>query len=143
MTEQNGNGTKDTLAGHRSAMDRFLERMRKSGNVGLSCAAAGIKRRQVYRWRDKFATFAKEWIDAKDDAVDKLDAEAWKRGTDGKSDRLLMFLLKAHRRDVYGDRQELDIKSENEHVMRIEYVNNWRDPPADAPPGPADSEAAS
>jgi len=31
-------------------MDAFLERMRNSGNVGLSCKAAGVNRVTAYRW---------------------------------------------------------------------------------------------
>ena len=105
----NGNGTNGTLAGNRPAMERFLAKMRDSGNVRLSCQAAGIPRTTVYRWRDKWSTFAAEWDEAKEDACDILEGEAWKRAVQGQSDRLLMFLLKAHRREVYGDivRQEL------------------------------------
>jgi len=33
--------TDRTLAGNREAMDRFLEKLRASGNVRLSCRAAG------------------------------------------------------------------------------------------------------
>jgi len=106
MSESNGNGT---LASNREAMNRFLDRMRQSGNVYLSAKAAGVPRRTVYYWRKKWSTFAAEWNDAKDDAVDKLDAEAWRRATDGASDRLLMFLLKAHKPSVYNPvvKQEL------------------------------------
>jgi len=103
-----GNGTNGTvtsgygsLASNRAAMDEFLSKMRNSGNVYASCEAAGVSRTTAYRWRKKWATFAAEWNDAKDDAVDRLDLEAWKRATQGRSDRLLMFLLKAHKPDVY------------------------------------------
>lgn len=106
---ENGHGTNGTLASNREAMDAFLERMRTSGNVYLSCKAAGVPRRTVYNWRKKWSTFADEWDEAKDDAVDRLDAEAWKRAVDGQSDRLLMFLLKAHKPEVYNpiNRQEI------------------------------------
>ena len=82
-------------------MEKFVARMRNSGNVRLSCVAAGIPRSTAYYWRRKFKTFEREWNEAKEDAVDGLDAEAWKRATEDKSDRLLMFLLKAHKPDVY------------------------------------------
>jgi transposase-like protein len=88
-------------------MDAFLERMRQSGNVYLSCKAAGVPRTTAYRWRDKWSTFAAEWDEAKEDAVDKLDAEAWRRATEEASDRLLMFLLKAHKPSVYNPVQRL------------------------------------
>jgi hypothetical protein len=90
-------------------MARFIKRLRNTGNVRLSCEAADVPRSTVYRWRDKWSTFADEWDEALEDACDLLEEEAWRRAIDNGSDRLLMFLLKAHRQDKYGDRQELDI----------------------------------
>ena len=98
-----------TLLRARPLMDEFIKRMRSSGNVRLSCVAAGIPRSTAYNWRNKFKTFEQEWDEAKDDAVDGLDAEAWKRATDGASDRLLMFLLKAHRPSVYNPVQPTEV----------------------------------
>jgi len=46
------------------------------------------------------------WDDAVDAAVDALAAEARTRAFDG-SDVLLMFLLKAHRPQVYRDHYDL------------------------------------
>ena len=104
-------------------MDRFLDKLRESGNVRLSCEAADVNRRTVYRWREKWATFADEWQEALDDALDLLEAEAWRRARK-TSDRLLMFLLQAHRRDVYGDRVQVDQNVEGKIV--VEYVSDWR-----------------
>ena len=105
----NGNGTNGTLTANRPAMARFLKRLRNTGNVRLSCEAADVPRSTVYRWRDKWTTFADEWDEALEDACDLLEEEAWRRAIDKGSDRLLMFLLKAHRRDKFGDtvRQEV------------------------------------
>ena len=124
MTENGHNGANGTLASNRHLMDRFLERMRQSGNVYLSCRAAGVPRRTVYNWRARWKTFADEWADAKDDAVDKLDAEAWRRATEEQSDRLIMFLLQAHRPDVYNPRQR--IEHSGEAAFKIEVVGGYR-----------------
>lgn len=104
----NGNGTNGTLAGNRPAMNRFLARLRDTGNVRLSCNAAGVPRSTAYRWRDRWSTFADEWDEALEDACDILEAEAWKRAIEKNSDRLLMFLLKAHRPDKYKDRSAVE-----------------------------------
>lgn len=103
----NGIGTNGTLASNREAMDRFLEKLRNSGNVRLSCRAAGVPRRTAYNWRDRWVTFRQEWDEALEDACDILEGEAWKRAIEGQSDRLLMFLLKAHRPDKFKERTEV------------------------------------
>ena len=86
----------------------FLDRLRNCGNVRLSCKAAGVPRRTAYNWRTKWTTFKTEWDEALEDACDMLEAEAWRRATDGQSDRLLMFLLKAHRPDKFKERAALE-----------------------------------
>jgi len=101
------NCTNWTLAQARPTMDRFLARYRNSGNIRASCKAADVSRSTIYYWRDKYVTFARQMKDAKEDAVDALDLEAWRRATDGASDRLLMFLLKAHKPEVYNPVQNV------------------------------------
>lgn len=78
--------TSDTLARNRPAMDRFLEKLRASGNVRLSCRAAGVPRRTAYDWRDRWATFRREWDEALEDAIDVLEGEAWRRSHQPRSD---------------------------------------------------------
>src|SRR3990167_8743128 len=78
----------------------FLAALRNSGNVRAACQAAGIDRKTSYLHRQRFPNFAKEWADALEDACDVLEAEAWQRAR-ASSDLLLIFLLKAHRPDIY------------------------------------------
>ena len=123
--EANGNGsTNGTLASNRVAIERFLAKMRDSGNVRLSCMAAGVPRRTVYNWRNKWSTFAAEWDEAKEDACDILEGEAWKRAVQGQSDRLLMFLLKAHRREVYGDMIRQELTGADGGAIVLQYDGN-------------------
>jgi len=98
----------DTLKKNRHAMGRFLESLRETGNVRLACEAAGKPRRTVYNWRDRWTTFEDEWDDALEDACDTLEREAWIRATEGQSDRLLMFLLKAHRPNKFKERAAVE-----------------------------------
>lgn len=120
---EHSNVTNGTLAKNRPAMARFLDKLRESGNVRLSCEAADVNRRTVYRWREKWSTFADEWQEALDDALDLLEAEAWRRARK-TSDRLLMFLLQAHRRDVYGERVQVDQNVKG--GWTVTYVHDWR-----------------
>ena len=98
-----------TLTRARPKIDAFIDKLRNSGNVRLSCNAAGVNRSTAYNWRDKWATFAAEWDEALEDACDILEAEAWKRAVNDKSDRLLMFLLKAHRPDKFKERTATEL----------------------------------
>lgn len=125
---ENGHNGNHTIAEHRAEMDRFLEKLRESGNVYLSCKAADVTRSAVYRWRRKWSTFAAEWQEALDDAVDMLEAEAWKRAR-RHSDRLLMFLLKAHRREFYGEpmRVELSGPAGEGITIKVVYGNDGTD----------------
>jgi len=67
----------------------------------------------AYRWRDRSPTFRREWDIAIEEAVDTLEAAARARALAGDS-VLLIFLLKAHRPDIYREtvRHELWIQRE-------------------------------
>jgi len=97
-----------TLANTEKKRGLFIEALRNSGNIRASCKPAGISRSTAYAWRNKWKTFADDWDDALEDACDVLEAEARRRGM-SISDRLLMFLLKAHRPDVFGDKATIDM----------------------------------
>jgi len=123
VTRLNGNSCTDcTLAENRGRIDDFLEKLRNTGNVRLSCEAAGIPRRTAYYWRNKWATFEDAWNEALDDACDRLQAEAWRRAIEEGSDRLLMFLLKAHRSEVYNPPQRQEITGSDGGPL---VVVNW------------------
>jgi hypothetical protein len=86
---------------------RALAAYRELGVIAYACEAAGICRQTWYNWLEDDPDFAKKARDAEEDAIDALEAEAFRRGRD-KSDLLLMFTLKA-KRPEYRDKQQLDI----------------------------------
>lgn len=85
----------------------FLASLKETGNVRASCEAAGVERTTVYDRRDGDPEFAAAWKEAMDDAIDLLVTAARQRAT-ATSDTLLIFLLKSHRREVYGDQSRHD-----------------------------------
>ena len=129
MTENN-NCTNGTLASNREAMDRFLECLRDSGNIRASAKAAGVPRRTAYNWRERFVTFRNEWDDAMEDACDILEETAWKRAVKESSDRLLMFLLKAHRPDRFKERSQVEHSGQGGGPITITMT--WDDDASDA-----------
>lgn len=99
----------------------FLKALADSGNVSAAARAAKASRSRAYQLKAADPSFAAEWTDALESAIDALDAEARRRALDGVetphfhqgrvagtvrkySDPLLMFLLRAHRPDRYRER---------------------------------------
>jgi transposase-like protein len=86
----------------------FLDTFRATCNVSEAARAIGVSRRTVYNWRDRDPTFAAEWDDAEQEAIDALEKIARDRAIDG-SDRMMEILLKAHRPEKYVERLRADI----------------------------------
>ena len=98
----------------------FIEALRRTGNVTLAARYAGRSRNQAYHVRRRSEDFAAQWDEALEEGTDLLDAEARRRAVTGidkpvyykgevvgsitkYSDRLLMFLLRAHRPQKFRD----------------------------------------
>lgn len=106
-----------------SAKKRFLKQYLKYCMVGKAAQAAGISRSQVYRWLKKDKVFAALFEDARQEALEQLEREAWRRATKGVSkpvfykgeqcgiiqeysDTLLIVLLKALAPEKYREHIE-------------------------------------
>lgn len=109
----------------------FLIALSQTGNVGMACAAAGWTRGAAYSIRKADEDFRDQWEFALESAVDVMHAAAFQRAVHGVQENvwhkdkdgavlidtvtkydssMLMFLMKAHDRAKYGDKQ--DIKHE-------------------------------
>lgn len=99
----------------------FIDVLRQTCNVSEAARAAGIPRRTIHEWRKADPAFAAAWEEAAEEAADRLEREAWRRGVEGVdkpvtfqgaitatykeySDRMLELLLKAHRPEKFKDR---------------------------------------
>ncbi len=92
------------------ARETFLATLAETCNVSEAARVAGIPRRTVYGWRDADEAFAADWKDVEEAAADMLEQVAYERATDGKSDRMLEILLKAHRPDKYVERSSVKLE---------------------------------
>ena len=122
--------------------EKFLTEFRHSGVVSRAAKVAGVSRERVYQWRDQHEDFAQAWDEAFQEAVDSLEAEAWRRGRDGVekpvtfkgkitdhyteySDTLLMFCLRAHR-SHFREKAQIELSGPGggplQTVTRIERV---------------------
>lgn len=102
---------------------RFIARLSETANVTASAQAIAVSRVAVYEHREKDPEFRALWDEAVNMAIDRLEAEAWRRGLEGwdepvfqggaqcgiihrYSDRLLEILLRAKRPAEYRERME-------------------------------------
>lgn len=98
---------------------RFIAVLARCGNVSTAARAAGLSRSRAYELRREDPAFAADWQDALHEATDAIAWEARRRALQGVarpvfyqgrqvgewrqySDRLLQFLLRAYRPEVYG-----------------------------------------
>jgi hypothetical protein len=93
-------------------MPAFLLALKNSANVRASCQSAGISRKEAYKRRGNSARFREAWDEALDDALDVLEAVAFQRAKTS-SDFLLWKLLASRRREIYGDRQAVELAGES------------------------------
>ena len=77
-----------------AAKARFLEVLEDSINVKASAEAAGISRGLAYIHKKADLEFSREWDQAVERALDALLGTAYERATTGKSDQVLITLLR-------------------------------------------------
>lgn len=98
-------GTADKLRDWRPA---FLEELASTCNVAEAARVAGVARRTVYQHRETDPEFAAEWEDAVEAGVQALELALRKRAV-VDSDTAAIFLLKAHRPDVYRENRRTEL----------------------------------
>lgn len=98
--------------------NKFLKKLAQTANVSLSARHAGISKSALYVHRQKTPSFAAAWDDALGEALDALEQAVIERAVQGVekpvffggeqigavrnySDALAMFMLRAHRPEVY------------------------------------------
>lgn len=97
---------------------RFLVALEETGNVTLAAQIAGWHRQRAYELRASDPEFAKQWEQAHEVSVEKLEAIARERAKQ-QSDTLMIFLLKALRPHVYRDK--LEVQQSGEVVLKVTY----------------------
>jgi hypothetical protein len=112
-------GSKDSFYG--DWHEAFLTVLRKTSDVRKAARDAGVSKQAAYQARDKDPEFAEKWQDALDEGLDNLENVARKRALKS-SDTLLIFLLKSHRPEVYGDRSQVNMNVQGRvtHTHRID-----------------------
>ncbi len=117
----------------------FMRMLADTGCVKDACAAGGISRDLAYKLRKRDESFAAEWAEALEEAVDALETEARRRAMDGVgedvyhdgrpvgvktrySDVLLIFLLKGARPEKYRERSEVQHSGSASVNVYLPYI---------------------
>lgn len=115
---------------------KFLEALVDArGDLGQALEASKTSRQQYYVWR-RNEEFSAAVEDAKKLLADEVEAEAVKRAVTGRAtDNLLVSLLRGRRRDVYGDKVEV------EGNVVVKYISALRATPRPGQQEPDDHAA--
>lgn len=125
---------------------RFLDVLSQCGNVAEAARQSGLSRQYAYVLREQDPDFAEAWDGALDEAVDALELEARRRAVEGVeqpvfhagkligtrrvySDRLLIFLLQAHRPERFGTGRRREAENARKTAPQAAP-----EPPAETPP---------
>jgi uncharacterized protein YbjQ (UPF0145 family) len=119
--------------------DAFLAAYEVSGSISVAAERAGIERRRHYQWMTRDAAYVERWKEADQVAVQALVDEAKRRAVDGVvtpktvageaidvieySDRLLEFLIKGRRPEIYGDRMKSEISGPAGGPIQVSAVD--------------------
>ena len=114
---RNGSRAREESPWSWSAEEFFAEWERTSTIAG-ACAGVGIARSTAYRRRDRDPEFAERWAEVDEKTIEELERVAYERAVEG-SDRLIEFLLKAKRPDVYRDRISIDDERERREREKL------------------------
>lgn len=96
----------------------FIATFSECGNISIACNIVGIHPMTVYGWLRNDEEFNEDYNTAVDFAVGTLEMEARRRAMEG-SDRLLEFLLKSLKPEVYRERYEVKQEVSADYVIDI------------------------
>jgi len=112
-----------TGAPSRRRIDSFFQWLEETGSISAAADRAGLARSTLYQMRRTDEAFAQRWTAALELGIDRLQDDAVARARQGverpvyrngrqigtvthHDNRLLQFLLRAHRPEIYGERTQ-------------------------------------
>lgn len=117
----------------------FVTKLSKSPNISAAARAAKVSRQTVYRVRSEEPEFAAAWDEALAISLDDAEGEMYRRAVKGTlkpiyqqgtkvgsvreySDTLLIFMLKAHKPEVYRETVRSEITGKDGETIPIAIV---------------------
>ena len=108
-----------------AAQRRFLTAQQQGASTREAARIAGVCRGTFFRWRNEDPEFAQAWRESRDNSMEDLEIQAYKRAIEG-NDRLLMFLLKSHMPLTYNKRQQPVTTDQTRGVTITELAERLR-----------------
>jgi hypothetical protein len=99
-------------------MTAVLSEYVRLGVIGRAFDCAGVSRKCHLEWLEKYPIYKERFNECKDKFVDGLETIAIERAKE-KSDSLMTLMLKSHRPETYGDRSEVNLKSNMKPIQLI------------------------
>lgn len=96
----------------------FLYAYAECGSLIIACNLANVHPSTVRQWLARDAEFTEAYDTATDNAVAILEMEARRRALEG-SDRLLEFLLKSLRPEVYREKYEIKQEISTDYIIDL------------------------
>jgi hypothetical protein len=88
--------------------ESFLAVLKNTGNVRRSCEEAGVSRTTVYSRKRKDKNFSARWVEAMENAIDRLESMVLKQAEQGDKTQL-RYLRKWLRDSVDGDKATAEL----------------------------------
>jgi hypothetical protein len=99
--------------------DAFLAAFEENANITSACRAADVPRQCFYDHYNNYPDFRARADEAKERAIASLERVAWERAR-AQSDTLTIFLLKAHKPELYNPTLKVDVSQlTDEELDRI------------------------
>src|SRR4029077_6213148 len=91
---------------------KFIAALAEVPSVKHAAQRAGVDRTTIYMWRKQDRDFAAAWRESLDQSVYPVDCRAFDIAMHGDPDsnvlgQMIQLILKAHRRETYGDKSEV------------------------------------
>lgn len=103
--------------------DDFLAALESGGTIADACRVVEISRSTAYRAKEADPEFSAKWDENDQRVIDDLERVAFKRATEG-SDRLIEFLLRAKKPDVYRERLSIEDERKREERERTRKLSD-------------------
>lgn len=104
----------------------FAVAFSKYGVVALAAREAGVPTVSVYAARKRWPWFDELCKQAHQEAIDRIEAQAFAKAVKGESDTLTKFMLKSHRPEVYNPEQRISVRGMVEHTHHHKVVHEQR-----------------